>query len=411
MNIPAKHVAHFLNGKAFTPNDWGDAGLPILRIAQLTGSEFDNFYDGEIEGRYLVQNGDLLFSWSATIDSYIWSRGDAVLNQHIFKVTPLSHIDKQFLFYSLKHYSSIWADIDAHGSTTRHIKRESLSGKIYIPDLATQKAFADFLDRETARIDHLIEKRELFQQLVDEKRTALVAMAVNGSILYRENAGRSGWFGTIPAEWATRRAKYLLREREDRSENGDGELLTVSHLTGVTKRSEKDVTMFLAESFDGYKLAFPGDVAINTMWAWMGAMGVSNEPGLVSPSYGVYQPTGNYYLDAFLDMTLRSTPFVAEVNRRSKGIHSSRLRLYPDAFLDIEMPLPTLDEQLRILDALESALQREEKLAALNTASVSKLREFRSSLITAAVSGQLDISAWSKRGETERRLEAVEAAV
>ncbi len=331
-------------------------------------------------------------------------------NNHIHVLKPDPKVlDARFCVYFL---NSVDYSQYINGSTRDKLTQSQLGSiRVSYPDLATQKAIADFLDRETARIDQLIEKRESFHRLVDEKHTALVAMAINGSILREENAGRSGWFGRIPAEWETRRAKFLFRERDERSESGDGELLTVSHLTGVTKRSEKDVTMFLAESFEGYKLVFPSDVAINTMWAWMGAMGIAKDSGFVSPSYGVYRPTGNWYLDAFLDMILRSAPFVAEVNRRSKGIYSSRLRLYPDAFLDIEMPLLPLEEQSRILEALESALSREEKLAALNSASVSKLREFRSSLITAAVTGQLDIAAWAKRGETERQLEAVETAV
>ena len=71
---------------------------------------------------------------------------------------------------------------------------------------------------------------------------------------------------------------------------GEEELLTVSHLTGVTPRSEKDVNMFEAETTEGYKICLAGDLVINTLWAWMGAMGVSFVNGIVSPAYNVYQP-------------------------------------------------------------------------------------------------------------------------
>jgi len=408
VKIPAKYTAQFINGEAFKPTDWGDVGLPILRIAQLTGKEFDNFYDGYFNERYRVTDGDLLFSWSATIDSYIWSRGESVLNQHIFKVIPRNGVSKIFLFYALKHYSGIWTDVDAHGSTMRHIKRESLSNKIYLPDLTTQNEIADFLDRETARIDQLIQKREAFLSLIDERKASLAVKAVDGSILEGVANGIEGWFGVLPESWQVKRAKFLFRERQDRSDAGEEELLTVSHITGVTRRSDKDVNMFLAESMEGYKLVSEGDVVINTMWAWMGAMGVSPLEGLISPSYGVYAPRDDTFEAGYLDLLLRSRPFVAESTRRSKGIHSSRLRLYPDAFLDILLPVPARPVQRAILTELRAATEKDEHLATVSRLSLDRLREFRSALITAAVTGQIDVATWGKRGETDRHLDRIE---
>lgn len=408
MIIPMKYTARFINGCAFKPSDWVDEGLPIIRIAQLTGGDFDNYFDGEVDDRYHISNGDLLFSWSATLDSFEWDRGLALLNQHIFKVIPDSGTCQRFLYYSLKHHALLWADVDAHGSTMRHIKKESLGNKIWLPEHGTQQDIADFLDRETVRIDKLVEMRKNFLSLIEEKKATLSASIVDGSILGGSPDGLRGWFGTLPNGWKIRRAKFLFRERQVRSETGEEELLTVSHITGVTKRSEKNVNMFLAESNKGYKLVSKGDVVINTMWAWMGAMGVSSVEGLISPSYGVYTPTTNNYEPDYFDLLLRSRPFVAEATRRSKGIHSSRLRLYPDAFLDTLIPLPSRDTQLDMLTALKAATAREERLAALSRQSLYRLREFRSALITAAVTGQIDVMTWGKRGDTDRRLDQIE---
>ncbi|MGH6864812.1 MAG: restriction endonuclease subunit S [Methyloceanibacter sp.] len=212
----------------------------------------------------------------------------------------------------------------------------------------------------------------------------------------------------MPEDWPVRRGKLLFKERRDRSLCGEEELLTVSHITGVTSRSDKDVNMFLAESMEGYKLVSPGDVVINTMWAWMGAMGVSLLDGLISPSYNVYGPITDDFDPTYLDLLLRSRPFVAEVNRRSKGVWSSRLRLYPDAFLDIWFPVPSRDAQRAILEALEAAMCRERLLADLSRRSLDRLREFRSALITAAVSGEIELATWRKRGETDRRVDRIE---
>ena len=149
------------------------------------------------------------------------------------------------------------------------------------------------------------------------------------------------WLGQIPAHWEEKRAKYFFREIDERSRKGDEELLSVSHLTGVTPRSQKNVTMFRAESYVGHKLCRPGDVVFNTMWAWMGALGVARAAGIVSPSYAVYRPASNApHVPGFLDHLLRTKAYVAEYVCRSTGIRSSRLRLYPEKLVTRPVPQP-----------------------------------------------------------------------
>jgi type I restriction enzyme S subunit len=165
--------------------------------------------------------------------------------------------------------------------------------------------------------------------------------------------------GSLPSHWSVQRAKVLLREVDDRSMAGDEKLLSVSHKTGVTPRREKNVSMFLADSNMGHKLCRPGDIVVNTMWAWMAAVGVSKDVGLVSPSYGVYRPVVPGLLhDRYLDELLRTPNYRDEFLVRSTGITSSRLRLYPDEFLKIHLPLPPPDEQAAIVRFLDHAGQR-----------------------------------------------------
>jgi type I restriction enzyme S subunit len=125
----------------------------------------------------------------------------------------------------------------------------------------------------------------------------------------------------------------------------------------------------------------------------------------------VYAPLGNTYEPAYLDLVLRTLPFLAEVNRRSKGIYSSRLRLYPEAFLDIPLPVPPVQEQQQVLQILASVTAREAMLNNLSNQSLERLRELRAALITAAVTGQIDVATWGKRGETDQRLTAIEHAL
>lgn len=166
------------------------------------------------------------------------------------------------------------------------------------------------------------------------------------------------WLPNIPEHWEEQRAKVFFREVDDRSRTGYEELLSVSHLTGVTPRSQKNVTMFKAESYAGHKLCRPGDIVVNTLWAWMAALGAACHTGLVSPAYGVYRPHNpDDFNPAYLDYLLRTRAYVSEYNCRSTGIRASRLRLYPNQFLDIPLIQPPRVEQdqivayLRVQDA------------------------------------------------------------
>lgn len=170
------------------------------------------------------------------------------------------------------------------------------------------------------------------------------------------------WLSSLPAHWNHLRAKCLFREVDERSTTGKEELLSVSHITGVTPRSQKNVTMFLAKSNIGHKICRPGDVVINTLWAWMGALGVTRHTGIVSPAYGVYRPLGSGKISPrYADYLLRMPVYAAEYQRRSTGVNSSRLRLYPEQFLRIPIVIPPIAEQatiVRFLDSVNGRLNR-----------------------------------------------------
>ena len=169
-----KEVATYINGRAFKPTDWGETGLPIIRIQNLTKTqEKFNFFNGKVENRYLVKDGDILLSWSASLGVYIWNKGNAVLNQHIFKVVPNEDINKSYLFYSL-----IVAVEElkrrVHGSTMTHVTKPVFNRvAICIPPLNIQKQIVERLDKiaEAQKLnDGLIQKSdELFQSLLHKE--------------------------------------------------------------------------------------------------------------------------------------------------------------------------------------------------------------------------------------------------
>jgi type I restriction enzyme S subunit len=271
---------------------------------------------------------------------------------------------------------------------------------LVLPPFDEQRRIADFLDTETAKIDRLAADQLRMIQVLDERRIAVTSHLIYG----RDRSGDKQdstipTIGPIPLGWQISRNKTFLRETMELSATGCEELLTVSHLTGVTPRSEKDVNMFLAESMVGYKRCRPGDLVINTLWAWMGALGVSQYEGIVSPAYGTYRMTSDSIDSRYLDAILRTPEYVTEMIRFSKGVWTSRLRLYPESFLALSIPVPPLGEQEQIMNRIASETFEQQRLKTKLESFAKTLAERRQALITAAVTGQIDVST-AGRGAT-----------
>ena len=158
-------VATYINGYAFKPEDRGEVGLPIIRIQDLTWNTYDlGFYDGEYPSKIEINDGDVLISWSASLGVYVWNRGKALLNQHIFKVTfDKVEIDKNYFVYAVK-YKLDEMVMKTHGATMKHIvKKDFDATRIPYPSLREQEEIATILDKISMIIE--VRKREL--QLLD----------------------------------------------------------------------------------------------------------------------------------------------------------------------------------------------------------------------------------------------------
>jgi type I restriction enzyme, S subunit len=262
--------------------------------------------------------------------------------------------------------------------------------EVLLPPRITQDQIAYQLSSRLAHLDELVQAKQRLLDLLSDKRKGLIASAVTKGLNPDVSMRDSGidWLGQIPSHWQTENTRWLFKEIDDRSEDGSEELLTVSHLTGVTKRSEKDVNMFLAESNEGYKRCRAGDLVINTLWAWMGAMGVTRHDGIVSPAYNVYRPTQAFAPD-YLDHLVRTPLFVTEITRYSKGVWSSRMRLYPEGLYEASMPVPPLEEQAQIVREIAYQIQHIDALSRATKDTVELLEERRTALISRAVTGQL----------------------
>ena len=164
-------IATYINGYPFKPEDRGECGLPIIRIQDLTGNTYDlGYYDGKYPERIEINNGDILISWSASLGVYVWNRGKALLNQHIFKVVfDKVEINKRYFVYAVQ-FKLKEMEAKTHGATMKHIvKKDFDSTLIPYPSLKEQSRIAEIIDsivksinmrqKQLQKLDELVKAR------------------------------------------------------------------------------------------------------------------------------------------------------------------------------------------------------------------------------------------------------------
>ena len=202
-------MAQYINGYPFKPFHLVTGGTKIIRIEQLNNPHGKYDYAADIFPQsYIIENGDLIFSWSATLKTIIWKYGRGVLNQHLFKVIPNSNISKEFLFYVLDS-SIVKLSESTHGSTMKHIKKGDLDNYVaFCPkETVEQQHIADILtscDEVIEQTEKAIEKyrsikagmlQDLFTRGVDASGR-LRPKPEDAPELYKDSP-----LGKIPKEW------------------------------------------------------------------------------------------------------------------------------------------------------------------------------------------------------------------
>ena len=161
-------IATYINGYAFKPEQRGSEGLPIIRIQDLTGNAYDlGYYDGDYPKKIELNDGDVLISWSASLGVYLWNRGKALLNQHIFKVVfDKVEIGKFYFMYAVE-YNLDKMSLKTHGATMKHITKKDFDNVVIpYPDLDYQKEVSYRLTSLKGIIEKYREQLELLDELV-----------------------------------------------------------------------------------------------------------------------------------------------------------------------------------------------------------------------------------------------------
>ncbi|MFC5027846.1 restriction endonuclease subunit S [Streptomyces sp. DSM 41987] len=383
------------------PSNWADGedGTAWISISDMSGSSSVASTnrrvtaEGVAEARLPIgEPGTLILSMYASLGHTAFLAVRASWNQAIIGIYASPSQDPRFLKYALDAIKPTLSEI-ARSNTQANLNAEQV-GNLAIPNppLEEQRRIADFLDAETACIDHITGMFATFRKLLAERMLALSEEAVGKLV--------SPFRGGVRIKSICRavdvRAGFLADSLP---------LLSVSIHHGVTPRSEMTDRVARAESLENYKVCATGDIILNRMRAFQGAVGVSRQDGLVSPDYLILRP-GEDMAGDLLHHVFRSPRFVGEMASRIRGIGSvdqgnvRTPRINWEDFGDIRLHIPPVADQGHLLSTLGTETAQHERLRSKINDQLSLLAERRQALITAAVTGQFDVSTASGRNVT-----------
>lgn len=266
---------------------------------------------------------------------------------------------------------------------------------LIIPPRSEQAAIAVFLDRKISLIDQALNVKEKQIELLKERKQILAQKAVTRGIHPDVPMRDSGveWIGEIPAHWAIKRLKHVLEERNERSKTGEEPLFMVSQAHGLVVRSEYHEKAEVSASNIDNKIVFEGDLVFNKLKAHLGVFFRSCIPqqGIVSPDYAVYKRKA--YIDdlKLLEYLFRNPAYISQFIVRATGIVEGLIRLYTSELFDMPVPVAPSDEQREILCFIETVSERQDKAIALLEQQITKLKEYKATLINSAVTGKIKV--------------------
>lgn len=266
--------------------------------------------------------------------------------------------------------------------------------KTFVPTKDEQRQIAEFLDQKTSEIDQAIAIKEQQIALLNERKQIVIQKAVTQGLNPNVEMKDSGveWIGQIPEHWALEKVKRLFKLIiEPAPNNNDLELLSVYTGIGVRPRKELEERGNKASTTDGYWKVRKGDIIVNKLLAWMGAIGLSNYDGVTSPAYDILRaikPLTPY----FYHLLFRSPVCSEELKKHSRGIMEMRLRLYFDKFGEVWVPFAPIGEQNEIIQYIEIEEQRINSGIELIQQQIEKLKEYKTTLINDAVTGKIKVA-------------------
>jgi len=362
-------LASYINGRGFKPTEFVSKGFPIIRIANLNNSDapFD-YFDGDLDDGHLIHKGDILVSWSASLETYIWDKDLAALNQHIFKVVPKPElIDHEFLFFVLKYAMKGLREM-VHGATMQHVTRpEFESYEVSIPiNKETQRKIAENLKIQLSEVEAARNALECQKQEIVNLANAYIRESIEqpskpvGAGLARDSDNvcdlndvvthsRARPAPTIGNTVIETRLGDVLEEVKQ----GIGPNWADFPVLGATRNGLAPAKEPPGKYPQRYKPVFSGTVFYNPMRIMIGSIAFVDDddaPGITSPDYVALRGKAGVVDSRWFYYWLRSPYGVQCINSLARG--AVRERMLFNRLAEGSILLPPYEEQLRVSKAL-----------------------------------------------------------
>lgn len=410
--VPIKHLGVLKGGAGFPHDKQGVQGeeLNFHKVNALGAADKLGFL-GHSENTISKSTANALGAYVFPSSSIVFAKvGAALLLSRIRQLRKPSCIDNNmmglvvhddyvtnFVKYSMQ---LVKFDYIVNPGAIPSLNEFNMGNSVLVaPPRSVQFAIANFLDYETAKIDTLIEKQQQLIKLLKEKRQAVISHAVTKGLNPDAPMKDSGveWLGEVPAHWDIRRISLIYNESSSRAATVEElayPILSVSIHHGISDKqldeTELDRKVSRSEDKSLYKVVEKNDLAYNMMRAWQGGFGASILPGLISPAYVVCKPLTT--IDSkYFELALRTPNAITELKKYSRGITDFRLRLYWDEFKNIRIPVPPSDEVDGILEQILEIESKYKKIEVSAQLQINLLKERRTALISAAVTGKIDV--------------------
>lgn len=358
------------------------------------------FYDSLKTG-HILQKDIVLVKDGATIGKCAIIQElpfkNMTVNEHVFILRPNSYnVTPKFLFYLIISRMAQEQILQLIRGAAQPGLNSHFSEFVFISlplEKHEQNSITNFLDNETPRIDSLIAKKQKQIETLQEKRAALISHSVMKGLHPNTKMKDSAieWIAKIPESWNEMKAKDLFRQLF-LSPQSDSGIVTVFRDGQVTLRENRRTEGFTNAILEvGYQSVRNGDLVIHSMDAFAGAIGVSDSDGKCTGEYVVCEPIRQNVNNFYYGLFLREMALAKYILAICPSVRERAPRFRFNTFKEVVLPVPPIEEQNEIVSFIEKETKKIDIFIERVQRSIDLLKEYRSALISAAITGKIDV--------------------